>query len=153
MWRRGRRALPFADASFDVVWIKYLLQCLQEKPIISHNRSASELFSKSVLRARRGHPEPSKWKRPCHYRKSNSDVLMVQTCRSRKIPSSRRRDRRRDCPDFQLRVSTLYASYYDESRSHLSLRKDTPRGRAVQRYGNIAATPVMSGLHHRYMRI
>ena len=26
-------------------------------------------------------------------------------------------------------------------------------GRAVQRYGNIAATPVLSGLHHRYARI
>jgi hypothetical protein len=28
-----------------------------------------------------------------------------------------------------------------------------PLGRAVQRYGNIAATPVLSGLHHRYARI
>ena len=112
-------ALPFPDASFDVVWTKYLLHCFQEKPIISRNRSASELFSKSALRARRGHSELSKWKRPCHYRKSNSDVLMVQTCRSRKIPSMRRRDRRRDCPDFHLRASTLYASCCDESRSNL----------------------------------
>ena len=34
----------------------------------------------------------------------------------------------------------------------LSLHKDTPLGRAVQRYGNIAVTPVLSGLHHRYAR-
>ena len=50
-------------------------------------------------------------------------------------------------------ILTLYASYYNESRTHLSLHKDAPLGRAVQRYGNIAATPVLSGLHHRYARI
>jgi hypothetical protein len=50
-------------------------------------------------------------------------------------------------------ILTLYAFYYNESRTRLSLHKDTPLGRAVQRYGNIAATPVLSGLHHRYARI
>ncbi len=50
-------------------------------------------------------------------------------------------------------ILTLCASYYNESRTHLSLHKDAPLGRAVQRYGNIAATPVLSGLHHRYARI
>ena len=35
----------------------------------------------------------------------------------------------------------------------LSLHKDAPLGRAVQRYGTIVATPVLSGLHHRYVRI
>jgi hypothetical protein len=38
---------------------------------------------------------------------------------------------------------TLYASYYNQSRTHLSLRKDAPLGRAVQRYGIIAATPIL----------
>ena len=47
-------------------------------------------------------------------------------------------------------ILTSYASYYNESRPHLSLHKDAPLGRAVQRYGTIAATPVLSGLHHRY---
>jgi hypothetical protein len=51
------------------------------------------------------------------------------------------------------RILTLYASYYNELRTHLSLRKDAPLGRAVQRYGTIAATPILSGLHHRYARI
>ena len=68
---------------------------------------------------------------------------------------------RRECLDQMLilgeahlrRILTLYASYYNKSRTHLSLHKDTPLGRAVQRYGNIAATPVLSGLHHRYARI
>ena len=68
---------------------------------------------------------------------------------------------RRECLDRMLifgeahlrQILTSYASYYNESRTHLSLHKDAPRGRAVQRYGNIAATPVLSGLHHRYARI
>jgi transposase InsO family protein len=68
---------------------------------------------------------------------------------------------RRECLDRMLifgeahlrQILTTYAYYYNDSRTHLSLRKDTPLGRAVQRYGNIAATPVLSGLHHRYARI
>src|ERR1017187_4220325 len=32
----------------------------------------------------------------------------------------------------------------------ISLHKDAPLGRAIQRYGNIAAKPILSGLHHRY---
>jgi transposase InsO family protein len=68
---------------------------------------------------------------------------------------------RRECLDRMLifgeahlrQVLTLYACYYNESRTHLSLHKDAPLGRAVQRYGTIAATPVLSGLHHRYARI
>src|SRR5450759_4597070 len=51
-------------------------------------------------------------------------------------------------------ILALYAAYYyNESRTHLSLHKDAPLGRAVQRYGTIVATPVLSGLHHRYARI
>ncbi len=68
---------------------------------------------------------------------------------------------RRECLDQMLilseahlrRILTQYTSYYNESRTHLSLQKDAPLGRAIQRYGNITATPVLSGLHHRYTRI
>jgi transposase InsO family protein len=60
---------------------------------------------------------------------------------------------RRECLDRILifgeahlrQILSLYAYYYNESRAHLSLRKDTPRGRAVQRYGTTMATPVLSG--------
>jgi transposase InsO family protein len=51
------------------------------------------------------------------------------------------------------RILTLYASYYNESRTHLSLNKDAPMRRAVQRSGTIIAMPVLGGLHHRYARI
>jgi hypothetical protein len=35
------------------------------------------------------------------------------------------------------RVLTLYALYYNETRTHLGLAKDAPRRRAVQRCGRI----------------
>jgi transposase InsO family protein len=68
---------------------------------------------------------------------------------------------RRECLDQMLifgeahlrQTLSLYAFYYNESSTHLSLHKDAPLGRAVQRYGTIVATPVLSGLHHRYARI
>jgi hypothetical protein len=68
---------------------------------------------------------------------------------------------RRDCLDHVLifgerhlrRTLTLYSSYYNETRTHLSLDKDAPLRRAVQTRGTIAATPSLSGLHHQYARI
>jgi hypothetical protein len=55
---------------------------------------------------------------------------------------------RRECLDHvlifgeaHLRQSlTLDTSYYNQSRTHLSPRKDAPIGRSVQRYGTVAAT-------------
>ena len=44
-------------------------------------------------------------------------------------------------------------SYYNQSRTHLSLDKDAPLQRTVQRCGTIIATPILSGLHHQYARI
>jgi hypothetical protein len=46
-----------------------------------------------------------------------------------------------------------YSSYYNESRTHLALEKDSPLRRAIQRCGAIITTPILSGLHHRYVRI
>jgi transposase InsO family protein len=68
---------------------------------------------------------------------------------------------RRECLDHVLifgerhllRILSSYSSYYNESRTHLSLCKDVPLGRAVQRSGTIISRPVLSGLHHRYARI
>jgi hypothetical protein len=68
---------------------------------------------------------------------------------------------RRDCLDHVLilgerhlrRVLTLYSQYYNDTRTHLSLAKDAPLGRAIQRSGTIVAIPILSGLHHCYARI
>ena len=67
----------------------------------------------------------------------------------------------RDCLDHVLilgerhlrRVLKSYSLYYNETRTHLGLDKDTPLARAVQRSGAVVAIPVLSGLHHRYARI
>jgi transposase InsO family protein len=68
---------------------------------------------------------------------------------------------RRECLDRLLifgeahlrRVLASYAAYYNQLRTHLALGKDTPLGRAVQRCGVIVAIPILSGLHHHYIRI
>ena len=48
----------------------------------------------------------------------------------------------------------LFAAYYHESRTHLSLAKDAPESRAVQPpvQGRIVAVQQVGGLHHRYER-
>ena len=43
--------------------------------------------------------------------------------------------------------------HYNETRTHLGLGKDAPLRRAVQRSGTVVATPILSGLHHRYGRM
>ena len=47
-----------------------------------------------------------------------------------------------------------FVDYYHESRTHLSLEKDTPRRRPVQppESGRVIALPQVGGLHHRYER-
>ena len=48
----------------------------------------------------------------------------------------------------------LFLEYYHETRTHLSLEKDTPVSRSVQppESGCIVAVPQVGGLHHRYER-
>jgi len=68
---------------------------------------------------------------------------------------------RRECLDHivvfgerHLRhVLRSYMDYYNAARTHLSLSKDAPAFRAVQRIGRIEARPILGGLHHRYARI
>ncbi len=68
---------------------------------------------------------------------------------------------RRECLDHVLifgarhlrRILTSYSCYYNDTRTHLSLDKDAPLGRTVQRCGTIVAVPILSGLHHCYTRI
>src|SRR5215471_12925531 len=51
------------------------------------------------------------------------------------------------------RILSKYASYYNEVRTHLSLGKDAPCTRPIERFGDIIAQPILGGLHHRYARI
>ena len=69
---------------------------------------------------------------------------------------------RRECLDHVIvfneaslyRHMKSFVMYYHESRTHLSLGKDSPESRAVQppELGRIVAIPQVGGLHHRYER-
>ena len=68
---------------------------------------------------------------------------------------------RRECIDHVIvfgethlrRIMSMYASYYNETRTHLSLGKDAPISRPIERFGRVIAEPMVGGLHHRYARI
>jgi transposase InsO family protein len=68
---------------------------------------------------------------------------------------------RRECTDHVVafgaehlrRVLRSYARYYNMWRTHRSLDKDAPIHRVIERFGVVAARPVLGGLHHRYCRI
>jgi putative transposase len=53
-----------------------------------------------------------------------------------------------------LKLTTLYCSYYERSRTHLAPNKDAPIPRMVMPPGDgdIVAVPEVGGLHHRYER-
>ena len=46
-----------------------------------------------------------------------------------------------------------YFDYYQRSRTHLALAKNSPIPRAISGQGKIARIPYLGGLHHRYVRI
>jgi Integrase core domain len=52
--------------------------------------------------------------------------------------------------DHLRRILSNYANYYNEVRTHLSLGKDAPCTRPIERFGDIIAQPILGGLHHRY---
>jgi transposase InsO family protein len=51
------------------------------------------------------------------------------------------------------RVLKNHASYYNQIWTHLSLDKNAPDFRRTQKVGRIAAIPILSGLHHQYVRV
>ena len=50
-------------------------------------------------------------------------------------------------------VLRSYAEYYNGARTHLSLAKDSPFTRPVQRVGSILPQSVLGGLHHHCVRL
>ncbi len=56
--------------------------------------------------------------------------------------------------DTHLRqILAAYTDYYNSFRTHLSLNRDSPVHRPIQRLGQLAARPILGGLHHQYCRI
>jgi transposase InsO family protein len=70
---------------------------------------------------------------------------------------------RRECLDHVIvlnetslrRVLKSYFDYYERSRTHLSLGKDSPISRPIQAaaMGRVVEIPQVGGLHHRCERI
>ena len=69
---------------------------------------------------------------------------------------------RRECLDHvfvlserhRRRILTRYFAYYHRARTHLSLEKDAPDGRPIERLapGRVVQIAEVGGLHHRYAR-
>jgi putative transposase len=69
---------------------------------------------------------------------------------------------RRECLDHVIilserrlrRILKSYFNYYERSRTHLALEKDTPMPRPIQppALGKVIGIPEVGGLHHRYER-
>src|SRR5271169_137409 len=68
---------------------------------------------------------------------------------------------RRECIDHIIvlgerhlrHVLLSYMKYYNKVRTHLSLEKDAPVSRPIERAGHILCRPILGGLHHQYGRI
>ena len=68
---------------------------------------------------------------------------------------------RRECLDHIVifgeahlrRTLAAYADYYNKVRPHLSLGKDSPSHRPIQRLGHVLTRPILGGLHHQYCRM
>ena len=69
---------------------------------------------------------------------------------------------RRDCLDHMIILNEKHLhdilheyifEYYNISRTHMSLGKDSPVHRPAQTEGKIKAKPILGGLHHIYSRV
>lgn len=69
---------------------------------------------------------------------------------------------RRECLDHMIILNEKHLynvlheyifEYYNVSRTHMSLEKDSPVHRPTQTEGNIVSKPILGGLHHVYRRV
>ena len=69
---------------------------------------------------------------------------------------------RRECLDHMIILNEKHLynilheyifEYYNVSRTHMSLEKDSPEHRPIQKDGKIVSKPILSGLHHVYSRV
>jgi transposase InsO family protein len=69
---------------------------------------------------------------------------------------------RRECLDHMIILNEKHLydilheyifEYYNVSRTHMSLGKDSPVHRPIQKDGKIVSKPILGGLHHVYSRV
>src|ERR1700761_8795013 len=85
----------------------------------------------------------------CSGRRHNQLFRLSHECKlgdQTKDDADKERREERSCGRSQT-------SLYNEMRTHLSMGKDAPVPRAVERVGHIDCRPVLGGLHHQYLRI
>ena len=69
---------------------------------------------------------------------------------------------RRECLDHMIILNEKHLhsvlkeyinEYYNVSRTHMSLGKDSPEHRPIQKDGKIVSKRILGGLHHVYSRV
>jgi len=69
---------------------------------------------------------------------------------------------RRECLDHMIILNEKHLynilheyifEYYNVSRTHMSLEKDSPEHRPIKKDGKIVSKPILGGLHHVYSRV
>lgn len=50
------------------------------------------------------------------------------------------------------RTLSAFADHYNANRTHLSLGKDAPDRRTIEREGEVISIDILGGLHYRYAR-
>ncbi len=127
-----REAFPFDDAP------KYLLRDNDSIYGAEFSRAMKNMGIKEV-RTAKGSP----WQSPFVERVVGS---IRRECVDHIIPLNRR---------HLQKILDSYRTYYNESRCHLALGKDSPEPREIEppeRGAEIVAIPQVRGLHHRYKR-
>src|ERR1700732_5186495 len=97
---------------------------------------------------------PNRWTMPGVAIVTNNASIPEQGCAGHSPNSANRkhqitRHSWRTSPPLRPSLSFRYT----RARTHLSLEKDAPVSRAVERAGQILCRPILGGLHHEYVRI
>jgi transposase InsO family protein len=122
---------------------KYHASCLSARPSLSgsHPDDRAELWYPPTHRPGERKPAPSRMRATGIRDRAISPGSPWQNGYVERLIGTVHRE----CLDQMLifgeahlrQILSLYASYYNESRTHLSVHKDAPLERAVQRYGTI----------------
>jgi hypothetical protein len=121
-----------------------LAQVVKPETILRWHRAGFKAFWRWKCRNRAGRPKVDRGLRDLTQRMSRENPLWGRECLDHVLIIGAQHLRQ---------VLASYATYYNQTRTHLTLEKDAPLGRPVQQSGRIVAIPILSGLHHQYVRI
>jgi hypothetical protein len=84
---------------------------------------------------------------------SNASCVIIRAITPRRFRICTTGSVRRECTDHLIafnadhlrRILAKYAIYYIEMRTHVSLGKDAPCTRPIERFGDVVAHPILGG--------